>query len=452
MDQKLPTPVAAARADRADRARLIAFIPALVGLIAFALLGGLYVMAPQAYLSVLEFVGIKPWAHPFIDSEFMYAMKRCWLAGVDVYRAVPCDVVPGNRMAYSPLWQRLPFLPSDKRFTIPIGIGTDLLLILSIMLLPPVRSLREAGMLSLAMISTMVVFALERNNIDVWIYLLIVLGGVLLARRERSMTGYGVFLFVALLKYYPVVCLGLALKERPKRLAIITAISAATILVFAVTFHDELAKSFANVPVGSPFTDMIGAVNLPRATVVFAGQLGYLRADQGPAVEAALRLLVIGFVGAGGVLLALRRDFRHAFEGLSGVERRWLVLGALLVAGCYVAIQNVGYRGVFLLIVLSGLFPLVRLTGGSAIKERLVFTAVSIVPLMWMEGLRHWTDLFVAAAKLPPQAGSSLTIFVWLGRELLWLNLAQVLVGVLFVFLASRRDGAFHPATAGLKG
>lgn len=413
--------------------RWSAWIPPLTGLGAFALVSALYVFAPHAYLAVLTFVGIRPWSHPFIDSEFMYAMKRCWLAGVDVYRAVPCDIVPGNKMAYSPLWQRLPFLPSDNRLAKPIGIGTDLLLIFSLMLLPPARSPREAVALSLATVSTMVVFCLERNNIDVWVYLMIVLGGALLARNEKPLVAYGVFLLAALLKYYPIVALGLALKDRPKRLAIVISVSAVTLLMFVVAFHGELAKSFANVPRGSPFSDMVGVVNLPRAIAIIAGKGGYVTTEQGSWLEAILHALAMAFVFAGGLLLAALRDFRKSFESLNDVERCWLVLGALVMAGCYLIIQSVGYRGIYLLIVMSGLFPFIRSTADMRLRRYLVFTSYSIVPIMWMEGLRHWVNLTVPT--LAPSASVFSVLLVWLYRELLWLNLACVLMGVIFVFL-----------------
>jgi hypothetical protein len=414
-------------------ARWTAWIPVLTGVAVFGLISALYLIAPHAYLGVLAAVGVNPWSHPFIDSEFMYAMKRCWLAGVDVYRAVPCDIVPGNKMAYSPLWQRLPFLPSDNRLAAPIGVGTDLILIFSVMLLPPARSLREVIALSLAMISTMVVFCLERNNIDVWIYLMIVVGGVLLARSKRPLVAYGLFLLAALLKYYPVVALGLALKDRPKRLVVVASVSAVTLLIFVVAFHHELAKSFANVPGGSPFTDMVGVVNLPRAIAILAGEWGYVTPEHGKVLEVILRALAVAFVCMGGLALAALREFRESFESLSDSERCWLVLGALIVAGCYLVIQSVGYRGIYLLIVLSGLFPLIRSTAEGPLRQRLVFATLSIVPMMWMEGLRRWADLIVV--NLPSNASLFFNLFVWLCRELLWLNLACVLMGVIFAFL-----------------
>ena len=186
----------------------------------------MYRLQIVTYLNILYFIGLDPWHYPFLDSEFMYAMKNCWQRGIDVYQAVPCDVVPGNKMAYSPLWQRLPFLPTEPSARVPIGLATDLLWLLSLALLPPARAWWEAALLSLATLSSMVCFALERNNIDVWIYLLIVVGVLLFIRSGAARAlGYAVFLAAGLLKYYPFVLFGLALEQRPRGFLLIAALS-----------------------------------------------------------------------------------------------------------------------------------------------------------------------------------------------------------------------------------
>jgi hypothetical protein len=230
-----------------------------------------------------------------------------------------------------------------------------------------------------------------------------------------------------------------ALKEGRRRAAIIGATSVATLLVFVFVFHGELAKSLSNVPRGSPFGDMVGIVNLPRAIAMFADGLGHLKPGQDAWIEAVLRLCAMGLVVAGGLRLAMRREFRASFSGLSDFDRCWLVLGALLVAGCYLAIQSVGYRGIYLLIVLSAFFPLIRSAGDAEIRRRLVYTALSIVPIMWMEGVRHWMSTsieYLNFSSFSERLGGSLT---WVLREALWINLAQVLVGVIFVFLSKQR-------------
>ena len=58
-----------------------------------------------------------------------------------------------------------------------------------------------------------------------------------------------------------------------------------------------------------------------------------------------------------------RPGLRHAIAGLGEGERAFLLAGALLVLGCFVAAQNIGYRAVHLLLVLP---PLLALRHGGA--------------------------------------------------------------------------------------
>lgn len=411
------------------------FTPALVGLAAFGLMMLLYRLNLFLYFKILFFIGLRPWNYPFIDSEFMYAMKNCWQHGVDVYQSVPCDVVPGNKMVYSPLWQRLPFLPTETSARVPVGLATDLLWLLSLTLLPPARTWREAGLLSLATLSTMVCFALERNNIDVWMSLLISAGVLLVMRPGMARTiGYAAFLLAGLLKYYPLFLFGIALKERPARFILTAAISVSAVAIFVVQFWPELVAEFPNIPSGSPFGDLVGLINLPLAVV----QVGWIDDPLSPHDRAlmilGLRLLLTALVFVSAIGLARRPGFGAAFARLRETDATWLVAGCLVMGGCYGLTQNIGYRGIYLLPVLSGLLALCRACEHGALKSRLVATAVTIVPIMWMEALRHWASLLLEDAPVSPYFRHIAASTMWFARELLWLNLERVLIAVLLVF------------------
>jgi hypothetical protein len=175
--------------------------------------------------------------------------------GVDIYTAVPCDIVPGNRMAYSPLWPRLPFLPSDRAFTYPVAIGSNLLAILSVLVLPRTTNWRDAALLAAILISPPVIFAFERNNIDVWMYLCLC-AVVLLASRGGGprLLAYGLVGFAGLLKFYPFCWMILCLRERLGKLV---AVSLAVALVTGGgvwTFQAEFARALDNLPAIGPYS------------------------------------------------------------------------------------------------------------------------------------------------------------------------------------------------------
>src|SRR5665213_2504379 len=128
----------------------------------------------------------------------------------------------------------------------------------------PPRGVGGWVVMVLAIFSTMSVFALERGNVDLVVFALVVLAGHL-ARRGAIVRGlgYAVIVFAALLKYYPIVALIVALRERPRRVLTVAFWTGAILVLFAIHYRQGLTEGMALVPVGSYYTDFFGAKNLP---------------------------------------------------------------------------------------------------------------------------------------------------------------------------------------------
>jgi hypothetical protein len=411
---------------------MLRFAPSVIGMTTFAVMAFLYNWNPALYLEILKGVGVPPWRYPFLDGEFMYAMKHVWLQGGDVYKSVPYGGIVAT-MPYSPLWQRLPMLPSDTAARVPIGMTTGLLLLISIAWLPPARSCRDAVLLSLATVSTMVWFALERNNIDVWIYLLIFVGGLLFSHRFLlRCISYLIFLFAGLLKYYPMILFLMAFRERASRFWVIALASLTSLILFWLGFRHELQAALGNLPAGTPF-DMIGIVNIPL--FVSLGD----KAGEHASLQMSCRLWLTACVMILAYKLAVRPHFAASLARLPEAHLVWLMIGCLVMGGCYLAIQNVGYRGIYLLPVLSGLLALRRVTDDSRLRAELGRVTLAIVPIMWMEGIRYW------AKTLALNVGDAAAIFIqlafWLVREILWLYLACMMTAVVMSYLAQSTMG-----------
>lgn len=419
-----------------DNTRLMRVAPSAAGLIAFAVMASFYQWNYPLYLAILRGVGIFPWSFPFLDSEFMYAMKKCWLQGVDVYQAVPCDVIPSTKMAYSPLWQRLPILSSDPAVRVPVGVATDLLLLLSIGFLPPARSWRDAVLMSLATLSTMVVFALERNNIDVWIYLLIFAGGLMFSGRFLSRcVSYLLFLLAGLLKYYPMILFLMALRERPRHFWALAFSSFTVLVLFVLCFWQELREAMPNVPRGSPFWDLVGFVNIP----LMVTDLSWPTPEASVIAGMLCGLCLLAGVGISAYRFAIRPDFAASLARLPEAQSVWLIIGCLVMGGCYFLIQSLGYRGVYLLPVLSGLLALRHVTDDSPLRNELGRVTIAVVAIMWMEGVRHWARTL--AIGLGGSRVLTVDLAFWLIREVLWLYLARVMLAVAMSYVAQSNLG-----------
>src|ERR1700739_4456307 len=103
----------------------------LVGLALLAIFAELYTVYPNVYYRVLNSIGVPAFTYPFIDWEFISAGIKCWREGINVYIANPCDVF--NRPhVYSPLFLRLIFIPTERAWTMPIGLGLVLAFLTSL--------------------------------------------------------------------------------------------------------------------------------------------------------------------------------------------------------------------------------------------------------------------------------------------------------------------------------
>lgn len=407
--------------------RYFGYVPSVIGLMIFALSAVFYSKYDKLYMHLMRSISLIPYSVPFIDSQFMYDMKKCWLAGIDIYVSVPCDIVPGNRFAYSPLWPRLPFLPADRSFTYPVAIATDLAAIMSVALLPRAKDYREAAFVSLTLVSPSVVFALERNNIDVWFYLASC-AVVLLAWRDGPgrFIGYGVIVFAGLLKYYPFCWLIMAVRERLSTLVLVVTASALAVSAFVWALLPEIERGLANLPVTPVLRRGISACDLPSAIGMLTDgspDFGWLRA--------ASLLAIVSFVGVAGVRRGLRPEFRALIAETPDRTLRWLVTGSVTISFCYFVAFNEAYRGIYLLLIVPSLLAIRREKAGAQFRDLFEYLPVVAVGLLWAPNLE---DVVLTSFSLlvgSPAVGMTVYIALWAVEKLVWAWFVSVLVSVL---------------------
>jgi len=213
------------------------------------------------------------------------------------------------------------------------------------------------------------------------------------------------------------VLLTLGLRERPRVFAFIATISIAVLALFTAAYHTELRAALANVPVGKNFTDLFGAPNLPQGLATLFPAL--------PLRPGVLRVVLYLAAASGAAVIAALPGTRASCRRLPPDEAVFLAIGASLVAGCFLAGQNIGYRGIFLLFVLPGLWGLAQAAKDS-FGRALFHSAIGFTLfLMWGEFFRHLVD------NLAPAPGPFL---FWLGRELAWWAVVSLLGGLLACF------------------
>jgi hypothetical protein len=402
-------------------------VPAL-GLTLLAGLAALYTYAAPLYFHLLTGLGVVPFRYPFVDGQYVLATIECWHLGIDVYITNPCDVLERPH-GYSPLWLLLPSMPMN--LTTALGLTLAATVLLSLSVLTPTRRGREFVLFLVAAASPMVVFALERANIDLIVFILVIGAGssLVLSSRWRLLV-YPLVLLAALLKIYPVTLLVLPLRERPRMFLAVIAASLAVVAVFVAVFRAELVAMMPNIPSGPYFTDLFGAANLPLGV---AQLLAHGAASPG-ALSAQIRVLPLAILLVALLLAALpavrmllELATREGVASLPARECLFLVSGSALICGCFLVGQSVGYRGIHLLLVLPGLLTLARAAPRPQDRARFWNISIVVVFLMWGDFFRYWLSV----------SGLDQARFaLWLVRELLWWRLVGILAGVLLCFAA----------------
>jgi hypothetical protein len=269
----------------------------------------------------------------------------------------------------------------------------------------------------------MVVFAVERANADLLMFLLALATGLLTKYRlPLRLFGYVLGLVAALIKYYPIMILVVAFRERISTLCLVSLATVGSLAVFWTEYRGEIVRGVPGISRGPYNTDLFSAENLPYLLGKVAGN-----AADSPLVEriAAGGLYAVMVSACVALCWRLWRsvELRTALASLPRLDRVLLVIGSAVIVGCFFAGQSIGYRGVFLLLVMPGLLAIAR---GSDRDARVLGVGTSVVI-----GLLMWSECFRLALW-----ASELEIQFWLLRELCWWWIVSVMLAVVADFLA----------------
>jgi hypothetical protein len=380
----------------------------------YAIMAGLWLSGTHSlYFGALRLLGVEPFSFPFLDTHAVLAAAECGRQGVEVYLFNPCDPL-GRPHAYSPLWLAIVPASLGTEATGWVGASLDLLFLLSLTVALRPRTAKELFILGAAAVSPMTVYALERANNDLVVFLLVICGAIVFAApRPFRLFSYGLFVAAGLLKYYPLALLILVARERRRDALVAAAAAGFTLILFGVAFYPELKVASARIPAASSyFTDAFSARNLPFgfAEALAAGAYRLL-------IGASL-LAVLSGLAVARTLRTVRLLGREQLDWTTS-ETQFLVIGGLLVAACFFAGQNIAYRGILLLPVLSGLVCLHRSVEDREVRRFCGQMIAAVLFVMWEEFFRR-----ALHAMISPVPGEGLSsrpeVLFWVGRELVW--------------------------------
>lgn len=302
----------------------------------------------------------------FLDLRAVLAAGEGHLRGIDVYQDNPLD--PLNRPhVYGPLWLllgRLGLVTEDAWWVGALLVG-GFVAVASFLVAP--RTLPMAiGTASLLLCPPMLL-GIERANNDLIIFLLLTLGAIGLGRDDRvgTVLAWAALTLAAVLKFYPLVCLGALLMlsgglRRSGRWIVLGAV------VFAAMWYlhrIEIARVLGVTP--QPRSIFSYGIRVPvLAWKLLVGERAWL-------VAAALPALMAGAAW----LWRARAELAETIAP-AGWRTGAALIGGLAWVFCYLAALNYAYRAVLFFLIWPVLFA------GNASR--------SARQLGWLMGIMVW--------------------------------------------------------------
>jgi len=397
---------------------------------------------PEIYFRSMLSLGVFAWKSPFLDAIAVLSWSDCHHAGINVLLSNPCD--PLDRpLGYSPVLLDLPLYWLGVRNAIPVGIGLDFAFLITLPFTLRPAAPRAFLIATMACFSPSVVYALERGNLDVFCFILIA-GSTLCATKGRAprLVSYWFYLAVGLLKFYPLVLLGLIVRERP-RFALTFGFGAITILIaLGAHYWSVLMRTLPPVAHGTMailttshyLAQMFGGLLLPF------GVADFFRLPHTVGVIMFVALLIVTALGA--VSLARRFKPELSVADWDRPNCLLLVVGAVLIVGCFVAGPSLDYRAIFLLLVIPGLLELQSRTRNRGVSLVGHYAVYAVLLCLWQQFIEISLIRF---GIIDPNLMSGL-IFL-LVREMVWWGLVCILTALIGIYVLQTL--LWHPLRIG---
>jgi hypothetical protein len=375
------------------------------------------------------FLGVPSEDTIFYDARNVAAAADCRRLGHDPLVDNPCDP-SGRPMNYPRMWLLLRFVGLHQSHTPVFGAVVVLLFLASVLLLVGRLTLPQGALVAAALCSPAVMFAVERGNMDLVLFALMVLAVVAWQARSEAtrLLSPALVLVAAAAKLYGAFALPAYALTGHRRWRWITAGAFALLAAYLAATADDLEK-VARAPEGGllySFGARILIGHLYHQVVPGEWQGGTI-------VAQAIAVVPLLVLTAGAWLWARRRlapgDADPA--GTGGGALLAFHLGALIYLGTFATRKNGDYRLVFLLLTL----PLLLAWASPRTREprRRVARAglAAVLAALWLgalspyvgpaDELASWVvaGLFVAllAATVPPLRRRRAGVPAGAGRE-----------------------------------
>lgn len=351
-----------------------------------------------------DILGVPVLHFPYGDLRSVTSAWECTRKGISVMAANPCD--PMRRSAnYPGIWMAPSHLGFGVGDTIWLGRAiAAAFLVAAIAVLPAGARVADAFVYGAAVCSPSVMLGIDRGNVDILLFALVVLA-VLLYRHGHGRAAplaHALVLFTAVLKLFPIFAAGLFLGDRSRRGVLLLSATFAAFGVYCLWILDELRVIWRVTPQPSDYAYGIRICSEWIASL--AGNTSLRALD-----------LVIAVVVVVGVVI-LRRRLHDSLPIAADMPGRrdldLFVAGAGIYVLTYVLFRSYEYRLVFLLLALPQLLRWAR--AGRALAQ---LSLAALLAVLWLD-LRPKANVFGFHTPLAVVALEQLVLFALLAAAL----------------------------------
>ena len=280
----------------------------------------------------------------FIDWSGLMKISECYKYGVNVYLPNDCSI---TALIYGEIFRYIPFYKNLEKFYFfyfPLALCS--VFIYTIIKLINRKNLLNIALLTLIIFSPPVLLVLERCNIDLIIFLLL----IIMVRINQPFLSFSIINFVTLLKFYPAALITNFVVEKKRNLnknifIILIFFSTLTCLMYLSGESFELIRYKLNVVPstwGNQFSLQSFAILLSK----------FKKYDFNTILIITLSIFII-------LSFSFYKFFQNTLKNIeldeNNFKYRLYIVSSNLIILLYLITHNIHYREIFLI----ALFPLI---------------------------------------------------------------------------------------------
>jgi hypothetical protein len=329
-----------------------------------------------------RWLGVPSGPSLFFDARNVTAALDCRRLGLDPLVESPCDPW-GRPMNYPRVWLALRWLGLSQSHTDVFAVIVILLFFVSLLLLVGRLSLGGGLIVTLAVVSPSVMFAVERTNMDLAVFAMMA-SSVLLWRSggdAARILSPILMLVAAVAKIYPVFALPAFMLTRDRRAKLVSLFCLVAFGIYFLISLDDIRGIARIAPQGDDHSF--------GARILLARLYHLVVPDRWQGGAASKQLLAIIPLVAAGIWLWIwgRRRLRAPRRSS---DDPWLLafyFGSFLFLGTFAIGNNFDYRLVFILLTLPQLFRWVMEEPRDSRSRLAAVSVCSVLTLLWIGAL-----------------------------------------------------------------